>query len=333
MRVAAADHRLPADAHRAYAIVIARNLLVAHARHQSVRSRHLHRLLEQPDPGGPEQLVLDNEETNAMAAALERLDADDRELLLRHEAEGIDLATLAEEAHVSTGAIAMRLARARAELRLEFLSRSATSSCRPTGVGPCCSRCPRVTAASRGRWTLPGISTTATCARRWRRRSGSGAGGSQAGSSYRSAKPSGGDGGRCATTRSASLPRQRRWSVATAGLVMAQPWTGEPSPPSTTSSTDMTLTEGRDTIPPDPVPTPRTWHHHGVDDGDDRRARHPGSGGFLVPGPGAARPPRSPCRRRLPVREHHARRHRRHHRRGLSGHDSRRAHRLGSAHW
>ena len=53
--------------------------------------------------------------------ALERIDPDDRDLLLRHESEGVDLATLAHHANVSTGAIAMRLTRARAALRLEFL--------------------------------------------------------------------------------------------------------------------------------------------------------------------------------------------------------------------
>ena len=40
---------------------------------------------------------------------------------MRHEVGGTDLATLAGEAKVSSGAIAMRLARARASLRLEFL--------------------------------------------------------------------------------------------------------------------------------------------------------------------------------------------------------------------
>ena len=57
-------------------------------------------------------------------------------LLVRHEITGTDLATLAGEADVSNGAIAMRLARARANLRLEFLlvfRRLAlpTAQCRP----------------------------------------------------------------------------------------------------------------------------------------------------------------------------------------------------------
>ena len=56
-----------------------------------------------------------------LAAALERIDPEDRDLLLRHESEGVDLTTLAGQAHVTSGAIAMRLTRARAALRLEFM--------------------------------------------------------------------------------------------------------------------------------------------------------------------------------------------------------------------
>ena len=56
--------------------------------------------------------------------------------MLRHEVTGTDLSTLAGEADVSRGAIAMRLARARANLRLEFLLvfrrlSLPTSQCRP----------------------------------------------------------------------------------------------------------------------------------------------------------------------------------------------------------
>ncbi len=121
VRVAAAEQRLPPDAQRAYAVVTARNLLASHGRRQSVHNRHIHRLVDYTGLDGPEQLTLEREETDALVTALARIDAEDRELLLRHEAEGADLATLADEAEVSTGAIAMRLARARASLRLEFL--------------------------------------------------------------------------------------------------------------------------------------------------------------------------------------------------------------------
>lgn len=121
IRLASSEQRLAPDAQRAYAIVTARNLLTSHARRQSVRRRHLHRLVEDTGLEGPEQRTLQREETDALAAALERIEPEDRDLLLRHESEGVDLATLADRAHVSSGAIAMRLTRARAALRLEFV--------------------------------------------------------------------------------------------------------------------------------------------------------------------------------------------------------------------
>jgi serine/threonine-protein kinase RsbT len=85
---------------------------------------------------GPEQLTLQHEETDALAVALDQLDETDRDLLLRHEDEAVDLATLAAELNTTQGAVAMPLARARAVLRLEFLLAFRhhdlpSSACRP----------------------------------------------------------------------------------------------------------------------------------------------------------------------------------------------------------
>jgi RNA polymerase sigma factor (sigma-70 family) len=136
LRLARSDRPLTADERRAYAVVTARNLLASHFRGQSVQRRHQHRLVDHGDATDPEQRTIDNEETAALASALTRLDPGERELLLRHEVTGTDLSTLAGEAEVSRGAIAMRLARARANLRLEFLLvfrrlSLPTSQCRP----------------------------------------------------------------------------------------------------------------------------------------------------------------------------------------------------------
>ena len=120
-RLADIERTLSPDAERAYAVVIARNLLASHFRGQSVRGRHLHRLVDRDGSDDPAQLTVDKEETEALASALAQLDPAERELLLRHEVTGTDLATLAGEGNVSRGAIAMRLARGRANLRLEFL--------------------------------------------------------------------------------------------------------------------------------------------------------------------------------------------------------------------
>ena len=135
-RLTGTAHRFSPDAERAYAVVTARNLLVSHYRRQSVRGRHLHRLLDDGGSDDPAQATLDREESDAMTSALSQLDPAERDLLMRHEVSGTDLATLADEANVTSGAIAMRLARARANLRLEFLlafrrMRLPTDQCRP----------------------------------------------------------------------------------------------------------------------------------------------------------------------------------------------------------
>ncbi|HEU4840698.1 MAG TPA: sigma-70 family RNA polymerase sigma factor, partial [Ilumatobacteraceae bacterium] len=121
LRLARSERQFTADEQRAYAVVTARNLLASHFRGQSVHRRHQHRLVEHDGATDPEQHTIEREETAAMASALTRLDPGDRDLLVRHEVSGTDLATLAGEADVSSGAIAMRLSRARANLRLEFL--------------------------------------------------------------------------------------------------------------------------------------------------------------------------------------------------------------------
>jgi RNA polymerase sigma factor (sigma-70 family) len=136
VRLAATDHQMTRDEQRAYAVVTARNLLRSHGRSLAIHRRHIHRLVDDTALGDPEQLSLEREETAALAAALQRLGAEDRDLLLRHEVDGVDLASIAAQTQTTPGAIAMRLARARASLRLEFLLafrrvELPTEQCRP----------------------------------------------------------------------------------------------------------------------------------------------------------------------------------------------------------
>src|SRR5215207_8287239 len=108
VHVAAANPQLSPGARQGYAIVTARNVVVSHARSESVHDRHAHRLVEYTSIDGPEQLTLEREETAALAAALGRLDPEDRRLLVRHEADGTPIETLAREAGTSPGATSMR---------------------------------------------------------------------------------------------------------------------------------------------------------------------------------------------------------------------------------
>ncbi len=121
VKVAAAERRLGPDALQGYAIVTARNLIIGRARHDGTHRRHVHRLVDYIGLDGPEELTLQREETDALATALTRLDATDRALLLAHEVDGIDTAALSDTHDTTPGAIAVRLARARARLRVEFL--------------------------------------------------------------------------------------------------------------------------------------------------------------------------------------------------------------------
>lgn len=105
----------------AYAIVTARNLTISHSRTRAVHDRNAHRLVDYTAIDGPEMLTLQRDETDALSSALATLDPETRELLLRHEVDGISTSRLAEEHGTTAGGISMRLARARATLRLEFL--------------------------------------------------------------------------------------------------------------------------------------------------------------------------------------------------------------------
>lgn len=121
VRVAAVEARLNPDELRAYAIVTARNLVVDAARRHARHERHAHRLVDYTTLDGPEQLALDHDEAQALAVALGQLDPIERDLLLSHEVDGRSTQELGDELGVTPGGIAMRLARARARLRLEFV--------------------------------------------------------------------------------------------------------------------------------------------------------------------------------------------------------------------
>jgi RNA polymerase sigma factor (sigma-70 family) len=121
VRVAGSRGQLDRDAVPGYAIVTARNLITSRFRRQDRDRRHVHRLVEYKHLGEPEEATLRREESDALAAAFAQVPADDREVLIAHEVEGVSVETLAVSAETTAAAMAMRLARARARLRLEFV--------------------------------------------------------------------------------------------------------------------------------------------------------------------------------------------------------------------
>ena len=95
-----------------------------------------HLLVDHDTSERPEDGVLQHEEKAAVAAALARLAPGERDILLAHEVHGEDTATLAASERSTPGAIAARLSRTRAKLRVEYLlaherAEPPTDRCRP----------------------------------------------------------------------------------------------------------------------------------------------------------------------------------------------------------
>jgi RNA polymerase sigma factor (sigma-70 family) len=120
-RVWAERWRLERSTLLAYALVVARNLVTSAERGEDVGRRHRHRLAEPPPDGDPAPALVAAEERAAVTRAVAALRAEDRALLLEHEVEGVEARKIAAEQGVRAGAVAARLARARARLRVNHL--------------------------------------------------------------------------------------------------------------------------------------------------------------------------------------------------------------------
>jgi serine/threonine-protein kinase RsbT len=120
-RVMAARSRVSSEKLAPYAAVTARNL-VASLAERNDRARDRSHLLV--DPVASEPLVeglLREEQRSVVTVALANLPAADRDLLIAHEVEGQDTSSMAASRGSTPGAVAARLSRARASLRIEYL--------------------------------------------------------------------------------------------------------------------------------------------------------------------------------------------------------------------
>lgn len=136
VRVMAARARVEGETLAPYAAVTARNLVASHARRDAAARRMAHLLADEDVTARPEEELLRREERSAVDAALTRLSPSEREMLLAHEVHGQDTATLAASRRSTPGAIAARLNRTRAKLRVEYLvaqerTEPPTDQCRP----------------------------------------------------------------------------------------------------------------------------------------------------------------------------------------------------------
>ena len=136
VRVMAARSRVEPDKLPHYAAVTARNLVATMAeKNDRARSRS-HLLVDTEEGESPVTDVLRQEERAMVGAALAQLPAGDRDVLVAHEVEGQDTITLAAGQGSTPGAVAARLSRARASLRVEYLLLAEgieppTDRCRP----------------------------------------------------------------------------------------------------------------------------------------------------------------------------------------------------------
>jgi len=120
-RVMAARVRIEDHALVPYAVVIARNLVNSLWKSEGRSREQAYRLVDLSIPERPEEEVLQREDSDAVAMALAKLTEPDRDILVAHEVEGEDTASLAARRGSTPGAIAAQLSRTRAKLRVEYL--------------------------------------------------------------------------------------------------------------------------------------------------------------------------------------------------------------------
>ncbi|HYT09775.1 MAG TPA: sigma factor [Mycobacteriales bacterium] len=121
VRVWAVRSRLERAALLPYAVAVARNLVSSAERGRDMQRRNAHRLAEPAPADDPAVDVLAAEERAALLAGLAAMREQDRRLLLDHEVTGVETGPLAAQRRTTAGAVAARLARARARLRVEHL--------------------------------------------------------------------------------------------------------------------------------------------------------------------------------------------------------------------
>ena len=121
-RVMAARSRVESDTLVPYAIATARNLIVSAAQREQRARRNAHLLAESDelDPQ-PDEELLRREDAALVETALGRLSQAEREILVAHEVNRSDTATLAASRGSTPGAIAAQLNRTRSRLRVEYL--------------------------------------------------------------------------------------------------------------------------------------------------------------------------------------------------------------------
>ena len=136
-RVMAARSRVERDTLAPYAVATARNLIASAARREQRARRSAHLLAELGDTEPrPEDEAVRRADATLVNLALDRLAQEPRQMRRAHEVDGRDTAAPAADRGTTPGAVAARLARTRARLRVEYLlaqrgTDPPTDRCRP----------------------------------------------------------------------------------------------------------------------------------------------------------------------------------------------------------
>jgi serine/threonine-protein kinase RsbT len=136
LRVLAAAPGIEQGTLEPYTIVTAKHVIASMWRQDDRDRRNQHRLLDPRAVDAPDEGLMVSEQRTAMATALQRLSPEERASLVEHELLGRDTHSMADEAGSTPGAVAARLNRARARLRVEYLlavegQDPVTGRCRP----------------------------------------------------------------------------------------------------------------------------------------------------------------------------------------------------------
>ena len=136
VRVLGAAQRVEPGMLEPYAIVTARHVVASMWKEQDRHRRNLHRVVDPRLPEMADAELLQSEERDAVAQALEHLSERDRRTLLAHEIDGQATQSLADELGSTAGAVAAQLNRTRARLRVEYLlalekTEPSSDRCRP----------------------------------------------------------------------------------------------------------------------------------------------------------------------------------------------------------
>ena len=135
-RLMSSSRRIDPDKLHHYAAVTARHVVASYAERNDRARDRSHLLAEAVDVEPPTDGLLRQEDREFVSAALAHLSEADRDLLVAHEVDGVDTSTMAAERGSTPGAVAARLSRARASLRVEYLLTAEgveppTDRCRP----------------------------------------------------------------------------------------------------------------------------------------------------------------------------------------------------------